>query len=313
LDLVVGAGGFVGRHVAAALQGRTDVRLLAAEKPSEPELEAALDGIEVVYFAAETWAPWSRLYFRREPHPVIVRTLKVARRAGVRRLVHLSTADVFGPDQNLRLTESSPLKPVHAYERLKLREEQWLRESAGELELVILRPARLFGTHDDFLTPTLLRELQAGRLWLVAGGRVQQTFVAGPDLGRAFVAAGERGQAGATYLVGGFDSSWREFLEACSQALQTPARVIGIPYDVAYVLAGVREWLTPYRARSWPGLFGVDLFGRPRLYDDSRSRRRLTWSPQVGSFDQVAGELAAFYGRRRQSERLPAATSPPGR
>ena len=310
MDLLVGATGFAGRHVTAALPDASQVRLLATERPSEAELEEAMRGVEVVYFAAETWSPWSRLYYRREPHPLIVRTLKAARRAGVRRLVHLSTADVFGPDQNVRLTETSALRPVHAYERLKLREEQWLREAAGDLELIVLRPARLFGTHDDFLTPKLLRQLRSGRLWLVAGGRVQQTFVAGADLGRAFLAAGWRGQPGATYLVGGFDASWHEFLEACGRALEVPVRVFGIPYDLAYVLAGAQEWMTPYRARSWPGLFGVDLFGKPRLFDDSRSRRSLSWSPQVGSFGQVAGELAAFYGRKGRPLPAPAEPAP---
>jgi hypothetical protein len=41
----------------------------------------------------------------------------------------------------------------------------------------------------------------------------------------------------------------------------------------------------------WPGIYAVDVIGKPHLYDDSQSRRDLTWSPSVGSFEQELPQM----------------------
>jgi hypothetical protein len=62
----------------------------------------------------------------------------------------------------------------------------------------------------------------------------------------------------------------------------------------------------------------VDVLGRHHFYDDSQSRRDLTWSPSVGSFEQEMPRMTAWLSAlpevaaalsRDQME----ATSQPGR
>ncbi len=225
---------------------------------------------------------------------MLVRVVDAARHAGVRRLVLVSTADVYGPGHNTRINEKSSLKPVHAFEKLKLFEERWLLREASDLEVVVLRPARVFGLGEDWLLPRLLVDMSRGRVWLPLGGRAEQTFIAASDVARACLAAGDRGEPGRSYVIGGFDSTWRSVLESISRAVDVPCEVSSVPYDLAYLRAMGEEMFTPAGAPLWPGIYAVDVLSKPRFYDDSRSRRELTWSPSIGSFDQDIAQMTPW-------------------
>jgi dihydroflavonol-4-reductase len=285
-------------------------------------LSDAIGGVEVIVFAAQTAAPGNRIRFRRsEPH-TLARVVNSARRSRVRRIVHVSTGDVLGSDHFARVTEKSKIKPTHAFEKQKLFEEEWLLANAGAVEVVVIRPARVFGEGEDWMLPRLMAAAVRGRVWLPGGGRAKQTFVSGEDVGRACLAASDRGRPGHRYLVGGFDSSWRDYLLSAARAVGFAAEIASIPYDLAYARALAAEAITPQGAAVWPGLFGIDVLGKPHQYDDSYSRRELTWSPSVGSFEQGMPAMApwlsalpAVAAALRESPQSPAqeAISPPGR
>lgn len=303
--LVVGVSGFAGRHALAAFENGRGA-------DPEDDLESLAEGVDVLVFCGPTWEPDRKPEGGGAPHPLLPRALGAAQAAGVRRFVHLSSAAVYGPDQPGRIPEAAEPRPVHAYERLKLREEEWLRRHHGQVELVVVRAAAGFGAWDPILE-RLLRELGAGRLRLVNGGRAQRSFLSGPDLGRVLLAAALRGRPGATYLAGGFEGSWRDLLLMAAAVLGVAPVVKSIPYDLAYLAARAR-WL---RARSgevcWPNPYTLDLLAKSHTYDDGLSRRELSWSPQVGSFDEGVVELVKWFQARPQPLPLDAgATSPQG-
>jgi nucleoside-diphosphate-sugar epimerase len=320
LHLVIGAGEFLGRHVSRALAADVQVIELSADIDDET-LSDAISGVEVVVFCAQTVSGVRRLRYRKSVPHLLQRVLEAAQQARVRRLVHVSTADVFGPDHFARITEKSAVKPAHAYERIKLFEEEWLLESAGDLEVVIVRPARVFGTGEDWILPRLMAAMVRGRVWLPGGGRAKQTFVSAEDVGRACLAASDRGRPGRRYLVGGFDSTWRDVLNSAARAVGFAAEVASVPYDLAYVRALGAETLTPEGAAVWPGIYAVDVIGKPHYYDDSYSRRELTWSPSVGSIEQDIPAMTPWLSQLPEvsaaMREAPAvggeATSPPGR
>jgi nucleoside-diphosphate-sugar epimerase len=301
---------------------------MAAEVPvielnsdaDDETLADAIAGVEVIVNCAQTASPGRRLRYRSKPPRVLQRLVDAATRARVRRIVHVSTADVYGPNHFARITAKSALKPVHAYERLKLLEEEWLLEAAGDIEVVIVRPARIFGDGEDWLTPELMKAAVHGRVRLPGGGRASQTFVAAADVGRACLAASDRGRPGHRYLVGGFDSNWRDFVTSAARAAGFVAEVGSIPYDLAYLRALGVETLTPEGAAIWPGIYAVDVLGKPHFCDDSFSRRELTWSPSVGSFEQEMAVMAQWLLRIPEVASALAgappaepATSPPGK
>jgi nucleoside-diphosphate-sugar epimerase len=293
LHLVIGAGEFLGDHVSKALAVEAPVIELNADADDET-LADAIKSVEVVHYCAESWSPARRLRVRRDPPRLLERVVEASRRAGVRRIVHVSTADVYGPDHVGKITEKARLKPTHAYERLKLLEETWLLETAHDLEVVVLRPARVFGLGEDWMLPRLMRSLARGRVWLPGGGAVVQTFIAAEDVGRACLAAADRGKPGKSYLIGGFDATWRDLLESCTRAAGISAHIYSLPYDMAYLRALAVETLVAQGAAVWPGIYAVDVIGKPHLLDDSHSRRELTWSPSVGSFEQAMPQMAGW-------------------
>ena len=316
---MIGAGEFLGRHVSRALAAEVPVIELNADADDET-LADAIAGVEVVVFCAETWSPTRRLRFRNAPPHVLERTLAAAEKARVRRLVLVSTADVYGPDHFARVSERSALKPTHAYEKLKLGEEEWLLKNAQEVEAVVVRPARVFGEGEDWILPRLLAEVMHGRVRLPGGGRATQTFISAEDVGRACLAASDRGRPGHRYLAGGFDSTWRELVISAARAVGFAAEVGSVPYDLAYVRALGVETMTPPGAVVWPGIYATDVLGKPHYYDDSASRRQLTWSPSIGSFEQempmMATWLAGLPEVAKALAEPPAAaeaTSPPGK
>jgi nucleoside-diphosphate-sugar epimerase len=293
LHLVIGAGEFLGTHVSAALAVEAPVIELGADADDET-LADAIKSVEVVHTCMETWSPGERLKFRQDPPRLLNRVVQAARRAGVRRIVHVSTVDVYGPDHFAKITEKSKLKPAHAYERLKLFEETWLLDEVQDVEVVVLRPARVFGLGESWMLPRLMRSMARRRLWLPGGGRVMQTFIAAEDVGRACLAAADRGRPGKAYLVGGFDSTWRDLLESSARAAGVRMEAFSLPYDLAYVRALIAEGTTPAGRDVWPGVFAVDAIGKPHQVDDSHSRRELTWSPSVGSFEQLMPQMAGW-------------------
>jgi dihydroflavonol-4-reductase len=296
LHLVIGAGEFLGRHVSSALATAVPVIELNADADEETLMDA-IGGIEVVVNCAQTWSPARRLRFRKTPSPLLQRLVSAARRAQVRRIVHVSTADVYGSDHFARVNEKSRLRATHAYERLKLFEEEWLLDSANEVEVVIIRPARVFGDGEDWFTPRLIASMLRGRLWLPGAGRAQQTFVSAADVGRACLAASDRGRPGHRYLIGGFDSTWRDMLLSAGRAIGFAPEIAGMPYDIAYFRALAVETMTAEGSVVWPGIFAVDVLGKPHYYDDSHSRRELTWSPSVGSFEQEMPLMAQWLSK----------------
>ena len=293
MHLVIGAGEFLGDAVSRALAPEVPLIELAADADQET-LTDAMHGVDVVHVCAQAWSPARRLRYRKTPPPLLIRVVEAARHAGVRRLVHVSTADVYGPDHFKRINEKTELKPLHPYEKLKLMEETWLKSEADDLEVVVLRPTRLFGPGEDFIIPPLVAGMAAGRLYLAGGGRIPQSFIAASDVGRACLAAAERGKPGKSYLVTGFESTWRDFLEDAAHALGVPCHVVGIPYDLSFIRGLSEQMVTPSGAVLWPGLYAVDAIGKPHQYDDAQSRRDLTWSPSVGSFDQEMPQMAAW-------------------
>ncbi|HUZ86639.1 MAG TPA: NAD-dependent epimerase/dehydratase family protein [Candidatus Baltobacterales bacterium] len=318
MHLVIGSGEFLGDHVSAALAPEVPVIALNADADDET-LADAFRGVEVVINCARSKSPARRLKFRKYPPTMLQRVLATAERTGVRRIVHVSSADVYGPDHFARITEKSSLRPAHAFERLTLFEEQWLVEAAHNVEVVVVRPTRIFGIGEDWILPRVMASVARGRIWLPHGGRATQTFVAAADVGRACLAAGDRGRPGQAYLVAGFDSSWRELIESASRAAGFEAVIQSIPYDLAYIRALAVETMTAQGATAWPGLFAVDVIGKPHYYDDSHSRRELTWSPSVGSFEQEMPAMTQWLAGLPEvsaalaAEASEALTSPPGR
>ena len=293
MQLVIGAGEFLGDHVSRALAAEVPVIELNADADDET-LSDAISAVEVVINCAQTWSPARRLRFRKNPPPLLERIVAAARRAKVRRIVHVSTADVYGSGQPGQANERSPLKPVHVFERLKLQEEQWLIQAGQDLEVVIVRPARIFGAGEDWILPRLMSSLAKGRR-LAARRRTRKADFRVRGRRRARVPGRGRPRPARPQLPGGRIRRELAGSAGVGRSMGRRRRHDRQPAVRPHVPEGAGGG-DGDRAGAvvWPGTYAVDVLGRHHFYDDSQSRRDLTWSPSVGSFEQEMPRMTAW-------------------
>lgn len=219
-------------------------------------------------------------------------------RAGVRRLVHLSSVAVYGhPADHSRLPidEGSPTDvPVPdcaRYERSKRRAEQVVRRSAGpELEWTMLRPEMVMGERDRELTPRVVRHVRRPVVPRVGdGGNGLPVVYAGNVALAAWSAAESPEAAGRAYNVtDGGTLTQRELLEEARRTVDAGGPVIPIPE--ALLRGGVRALgsvseLLPRRLADVARGRHLWFLANDDPFDGSRLRRELGWEPATDASD----------------------------
>ena len=166
--LVTGANGFIGRHVCATLHaaGHTIVGLVrpGGQRRDLPNvlvaqgdvtvrrsLEKPLNGCHAVVHLAGAKQAVRESTYNRVNTRGSANLAKAAKRAGVKRVVFVSTIAAQGPARGGRphvLAGSEA--PLNAYGRSKLSAEQRMRTVLGD-RLIVLRPSLVYGPDDPHL------------------------------------------------------------------------------------------------------------------------------------------------------------------
>ncbi|QXE91550.1 NAD-dependent epimerase/dehydratase family protein [Geomonas subterranea] len=300
--LVTGATGFVGRRLCAELMARgCAVRgtLLPGEKaesliegvrpapiePMGPETAwaEALHGVEtLVHLAARVHvmretAEDPLKEFRRTNTEGTLRLARECARAGVRRLVFMSTIGVNGDESgNLPFTEISPVHPHNNYSISKLEAERGLAEVAREtgLEAVILRAPLVYGpgTPGNFFT--LLKAVQKGLPLPLASVDNRRSLLYVGNLAHALMTAASHPKAaGELYLVSdGEDVSTPSLIRTLAEGMEKKARLLPFPTSLLRLVG---------EAAGRGG--AVRSLVASLQVDSGRIRQELDWQPIVGA------------------------------
>jgi nucleoside-diphosphate-sugar epimerase len=192
--LVTGATGFVGGAVLAALAPRAEVRALVRRPVSASDgvdrvigdlsapssLAAACAGVRTVIHAASyvgsevdrCWAVNAR---------GTAALVRAARRAGVERIIYVSTASVYGPGPHRDLDpDGATRRPRSAASASRLAAEEAVRAAGGW----VVRPHLIYGPGDRWFVPGLVALLRQLGNWLDCDGPCLST-VSVADLARA--------------------------------------------------------------------------------------------------------------------------------
>ena len=244
---VTGGGyGFVGGHVVRALEeAGHEVRLGWVDVRDRGALARAVSGCDAVVHVA---ALYSYTADPRELEEVNVggtaNVVAACRAAGVRRLVHTSSAGTCGPVAGRAATEDDEppeWELAVPYKRTKLAAERLaLAAAADGLEAVSVNPTTPIGEGDDAPTPTghMVRRVASGRYraTLRSGGL---NLVDVRDVARGHVLALERGRAGERYILGGVDLTLAEVFALIAAAASRPPPRLRLPYAAARAMAGL--------------------------------------------------------------------------
>jgi nucleoside-diphosphate-sugar epimerase len=313
LNVVTGATGLLGSHIAEALAARGE-RVRALVRPTSDvsflrglgaelaegdlhdaaSLRRAVAGADVVYHCAARvgdWGPWS--LYRREIIDATDNLLSACRAAAVGRVLYVSSVTVYGhpragPEP---ITEEAPLgRRLYwfwdYYCRSKIAAEA-LARAAGPA-VTVVRPSWIYGPRDRTSLPRLMKAFRAGRVSLIGGGDNLLNVVYAADVAEgAILAANHPGAAGRAYnLSSEGELTQREFLDALTEVLGLPPVRRRVPFRLAYAGGFVSELIgraiflkrPPHITR-----YAVGLVGRPTRFSIARAREELGWRPRVGA------------------------------
>jgi nucleoside-diphosphate-sugar epimerase len=175
--LITGGAGFIGSHLARALEARDhNVRVLddfSSGKRSnladldgrveivegsildEATLERAMDGVEIVYHEAAIPSVPRSIAAPMASHQAnatgTLGVLEAARRKSVRRVIYAGSSSAYGETPTLPKVESMATAPLSPYAVSKLAGEHYCQVYARAfgLETVVLRYFNVFGPRQD--------------------------------------------------------------------------------------------------------------------------------------------------------------------
>ena len=295
--LVTGATGFVGRFLCTRLisegwkvrgtmrASKAPSAIVAGVEPviieplgSDTPWSHALAGIEtVIHLAARVHimadpAADPLAEFRSVNTEGTARLAREAARAGVKRLVFISSIKVCGEESFIPYTEDIFAQPTDPYGISKWEAEQILRQIESEtgLEVVVVRPTLVYGPGVKANFLNMMRVVQRGIPLPLASIKNRRSLIYVGNLVDALVAcAAHPAAAGQTYLVSdGEDISTPELVRRTATALGVPVRLFPVPLALM-CLAGILAGKSA----------AVNRLTGSLAVDSSRIRRELGWTP----------------------------------
>lgn len=307
--LVTGAGGFIGGRVvelmhqtgfahvragvrrwsSAARIGRLPVEMVLCDLRDPAQVASAMAGVDAVVHCA--------VGDRENTVEGTAAVLAAARAAGVRRVVHISTIDVYGPVEG-DTPEDRPLtRTGAAYGDMKIEAEELCRRHMAEgLPVVILRPTIVYGPFSASWTVEFAERLQV-RPWPfppeLCAGVCNLVYV--DDLVHAIMLAVDHpAAAGEAFNVNGDDRpTWFEYFTALNAALGLPPIEAKTPTGSRFAALAMQ----PVRATA---KLALKHFQRPimHLYQNSDAARVvMKFAEGMIRRAPTSGEFR-LYGRR---------------
>lgn len=334
--LVTGASGFLGGRIVECMQQTnvvepvaglrkwtraarsarfgSEIRLCNLE--DRTELESALAGVDAIVHCAKTDDRDSIVEGTRN-------ILDVARLQGIRKLVFLSTAEVYGPSMEGEVTESQSIAPTgRVYGDSKFEAEQVCLEYAAQgMDVKILRPSIIYGPFSVSWSIDMAKRLLSGK-WGTFGkhGEGLANLVYVDDLVQAIWLCLIQETEQRVFNINGPETpTWNQYFDSFNRMLNLPqlrsfeegkssfkTKVMDtVDYLSDKVMERFEDQLMEIYLRG--GILGRmmkrlkgeldstpsgnelhDLFARKAKYMDGLAREQLGYSPQVSLAEGLA-------------------------
>ncbi len=311
--LITGATGFIGGHLAerlvrdgvpvralvrktsdTSLLEKLDVEIVVGDLGSSESVARAITGCRHVAHCAALVSDWATPQEIARVNVAGTRNvLSAAVAASVGRLIHFSTTDIYGSPGGRAIDETySATGFANWYAQTKLAAEAEVRrvQQASEMEVVILRPATVYGPRSQEVVGEIAKAIRGGNMLLIERGRAVAGLCYVANLIDAAVLAlrHEAASGQAFNVTDGLGVTWREFTASLADGLGAPPVRWSIPYWMAHALGFSLEHgyrlLRRTTRLSLPPLLSrqaVQVMGRNQDFSNHKARELLGWEPRV--------------------------------
>jgi dihydroflavonol-4-reductase len=323
---LTGATGFIGGHLAPRLL-RDGHELRCLVRRPAPRLESlgaatvtgdvtdrasverALPGCDCVVHLANVYSFW-------EPDPArytrvnIVGTrhvMETAAACGVAKVVHVSSAVVYGKPADVPFHEESEFGATldTEYARTKAVGDEVAREVHEKrgLPLVTVQPGAVVGPGDTKATGQYIRDLVARRMPARVCEDTVLTYVHVRDVAEAILqAARKEGNDGEAYLVGAEQLTFGQINRMVSQIAGVPLPALRLPAALAAAGAWLLTRVADQTGQPPPWGLSVDevrMLRRGFAFDGTKAQRELgiTYTPVRTALEEMVAEARAAAGR----------------
>ncbi len=269
---LTGGTGFIGGHVAQRLRKRGDDVTTLVRNPAKA---IALEGLGcqliqgdlndrlpidiavaeadlVIHLAARRQigipkAEWPKMQDTNVGG--VRKVLDAAIEANAKRILYVSTVDVFGNTRGAIVDEQ--YQRVGAdflsfYDESKFVAETIAKNRIAKgAPVIIVRPGNVYGPGDESEIGTQIRQAADGTLSSMMFPDLGLTMSYIDDVVTGMLSAAERGQVGESYILGGATVRLSELLTEAARLGGYPPPLTGLPNGLVKALAPLGPWLGP--------------------------------------------------------------------
>lgn len=326
--LVVGASGFVGQSLRAALERtgatvRATYRRVPPPEPGAAEWLAIDDlaarapsatlfqGCDTVFHLAghaHAWADTDTGIHRQVTVDGTRNLVQAAGAAGVKRFVFFSSVKAGGEGGAQELNEASTVAATTPYGQAKREAEQLVLAAGQEYGMHVcnLRPAMVYGVGMKGNLPRMIAAIDTGRFPPLPDTYNKRSLVWVGDLVQAALLAVRPEANGQTYIVtDGEAYSTRRMAMAIYAALDKPPPRWSVPMPLLTAVARVGDAIGYVRRRRF--MFDSEALEKllgSAWYSGNKIARELGFQPQA-RLEQVLPEIVRQYRREQVRRDLP--------
>jgi farnesol dehydrogenase len=310
ITAVTGSTGFIGQNLVRRLLEAGEKLRLLLRRPGLPEgltgqpletvlvdfsdrlsLEEALKDCQRIYHLAAYARSWARNpdVFYRANVEALKNLLSACLRAGVNRVVQVSSCVVSGPSKDQPVTESQGRSTPHYftdYEASKAQAEALIPDFLSQgLEVVIARPTRVYGpgplTEANSVTRIIRYYLKLRLAPMLNDGQQIGNYVYVDDVVDGLKLLMDRGRSGEAYLLGGENITLAGFYDRLFEVSGRRALKLKIPGSLALKLARLEATkarlfrIPPFITESW-----VRTFLENWAFSHEKATRELGYQPR---------------------------------
>ncbi|MEE9439351.1 MAG: NAD-dependent epimerase/dehydratase family protein [Saprospiraceae bacterium] len=308
---ITGASGFIGGAIATQLAKSNAIYAMARSEKSAMKIKKLgffpvrcslnnvtidhLQNIEIVIHSAAYVEAWgTRAQFWETNVDGTTQLLEVAKKAGVKRFVHLSSeAAVFDGSPMVNVDEKHPYpsKTPYLYSETKAESERRVvaANTPKVFETVCVRPRMVWGKGDQTILPEVIKMINAGSFRWVKDGEILTSTTNIDNLVHGVTLAMSKGNGGEIYYITDNEiSTFKYFLTTLlsTKNIVPPSKNIsaGMLSFAAKIIEKI--WLT-FKIKKEPPItrFAADIIGVDCSINISKAKSELGYEPVISVED----------------------------